>query len=195
MVSPQQGLLFILSAPSGAGKSTLGGLLRTRIPDLAYSVSYTTRAPRRGEVDGQDYHFINRTEFEMAIAGKAWAEWARVHDNYYGTRAEDLQRLLDQGRDILLDIDVQGARQLVERFPMAVTIFIMPPSLEVLEERLRQRGTDEKAVIAKRLNNARQEMAQRNDYRHVIVNDDLETAANALVRVIETYRSTENHRL
>jgi guanylate kinase len=128
-------------------------------------------------------------EFEADIAKEAWAEWARVHDNYYGTRAEDLHRLLDQGRDVLLDIDVQGARQLLARFPSAVTIFIMPPSQRELEARLRRRHTDEESIIAKRLHNARQEMVQREYYRHVIVNDDLKIAVDALVGLVREYRA------
>jgi guanylate kinase len=164
-------------------------MLRARIPDLGYSVSYTTRLPRKGESDGQDYHFISPAQFEAGITRGAWAEWARVHDNYYGTRAKDLASLLDQGRDVLLDIDVQGTRQIVERIPDAVTIFIKPPSLETLEARLRQRGTDSEPVIAKRLSNARREMKACRHYRHVVVNDDLQQAADTLVGLVSDYRS------
>jgi len=184
----RQGLLFILSAPSGAGKSTLGQILRTRIPQLAYSVSYTTRLPRKDETPGQDYHFISAAEFRSGIKRSAWAEWAQVHGNYYGTRAADLARLLDQGKDVLLDIDVQGAAQLAARFPEAVTIFIMPPSFTVLEDRLRRRGTDSESVIARRLANARQEMDQRKKYRHIVINADLHQAADSLTRLVTRYR-------
>jgi guanylate kinase len=183
--------LFILSAPSGAGKSTLGAALRRRYPQLGYSVSYTTRPPRDGETDGVDYHFIDTAAFEAGIEKARWAEWARVHGNYYGTSAEILSTYLDQGVSVLLDIDVQGADQIVARFPDAVTIFIMPPSLEVLRRRLEGRGTDTPAVIATRLRNAEAEMAARLRYRHIIVNDDLRQASAELIYLIDGYLQGE----
>jgi guanylate kinase len=183
--------LFILSAPSGAGKSTLGAALRRRYPQLGYSVSYTTRPPRAGEQNGVHYHFIDSEDFEKGIECGRWAEWARVHGNYYGTSAEILQRYLAQGVSVLMDIDVQGADQIVRRFADAVTIFIMPPSMEVLRRRLESRGTDSPQVIATRLHNAEAEMAARQRYRHVIVNDDLRQASAELIYLIDGYLQGE----
>ena len=185
----KQGLLFIVSAPSGAGKSTLCQAVLQRFPDLAYSVSYTTRSPRAGEQPGRDYHFISREEFEKGIADGRWAESARVHDHYYGTSAEFVDRELAAGRDILLDIDVQGARQILMRFPQAITVFIMPPSIEILESRLRARGSDSDQAIALRLANARQEMAHKDTYRHVIINDRLPEATSKLIALLESYHA------
>jgi guanylate kinase len=183
-----KGRLFIVSAPSGAGKSTLCQAVRHRFGDLAYSISYTTRAPRTGEIDGQDYFFIDASEFERGIQSGRWAEWARVHGNYYGTSAQWIENTLARGRTILLDIDVQGTRQMVARFPRAVTIFILPPSMEELERRLRQRGTDDAPTIAVRMQNARQEMEQKDLYQHIVINDDLNRAIGDLIALLECNR-------
>ena len=183
------GLLFIISAPSGAGKSTLCRAVRERFADLVYSISYTTRPPRGGEQNGVDYHFIAKGEFEKGIASGRWAEWAEVHDHYYGTSAEFLDRELSVGRDILLDIDIQGTRQILQRYPDGVTIFILPPSLEVLKSRLHFRDTDSPEVIAVRLKNAQEEIAQKDFYRHIITNDRLAVAVAELITLIEKYRS------
>ncbi len=191
--SGRSGELFIISAPSGAGKTTLRQAALTRLPDLSYSVSFTTRPPRTGERNGYDYTFISADEFEAGIRDERWAEWARVHSHYYGTSAKVLEQARAAGRDVLLDIDVQGAQQICRRFPESVTIFIMPPSLEVLEQRLRARGTDRPETIEVRLRNARHEMDQRHGYRHVIVNDDLDTAIEALMAILNSYRSTREN--
>ncbi len=183
------GRLFVLSAPSGAGKSTLCRAVLDRFPDMLYSISYTTRQPRKGEQDEVHYHFIAKDEFKKGIEGGRWAEWAKVHDNYYGTSADLLDRGLAGGQDILLDIDVQGMRQILNRYPAAITIFIMPPSLETLKSRLESRGTDSPEVIAVRLRNAQQEMAQKDRYRHIIINDQLAVATTELIGIIEKYRS------
>lgn len=188
--SGRTGRLFIISAPSGAGKTTLRRAALARFPDLTYSVSFTTRAPRAGERDGRDYVFISAAEFEAGIRDGRWAEWARVHGHCYGTSAQVLESACAAGRDLLLDIDVQGAQQICRRFPESVTIFILPPSLAVLEERLRARGTDRPEAIELRLRNARKEMEQKDRYRHVIVNDDLETAVAKLTAVLDSYRRT-----
>ncbi len=185
--SPARGNLFIISAPSGAGKTTLCNYLRKAFPQLEYSVSATTRPPRTGEIDGRDYHFVTRKQFKRGIREGLWAEWARVHDNYYGTPAAPIEKALAQGRSVLLDVDVQGARQLVSRFPEAVTIFIMPPDMATLKKRLCGRGTDSPQVIARRLENARCEMQQKDFYRHVIVNDDLQAAVDKLVALVGNY--------
>jgi guanylate kinase len=186
--SARRGTLFVLSAPSGAGKTTLRRAVLARFPDLVYSVSTTTRAPRPGEVGGRDYVFIPRAEFEAGIRDGRWAEWAQVHGNYYGTSARTLREAAAAGTDVLLDIDVQGARQICGLFPESVTVFIMPPSFEVLADRLTRRGTDGPEAMQVRLRNARHEMDERHWYRHVIVNDDLETAVAELVAVIASYR-------
>ncbi|KJS32124.1 MAG: guanylate kinase [Desulfatitalea sp. BRH_c12] len=186
---PPKGHLFVVSAPSGTGKTTLCNRVRKYFSDLYYSVSATTRPARPGEQDGRDYHFVSVQEFERGIAEGRWAEWARVHGNLYGTSAQWIADVLAQGGDILLDIDVQGARQILKRFPEAVTIFILPPDLAELERRLRLRGTDDDATVALRLVNAREEMAQQGLYRHVLVNDDLEKAARAFINLLKRYRS------
>ena len=185
-ISPNvPGRLFIVSAPSGAGKTTLCRALRQRIPNLGYSVSTTTRPPRPGEREGIDYFFTDRKTFEAGIHEGRWAEWARVHDHYYGTSAAYLDQALAKGLDVLLDIDVQGAEQLVSQYPDSVTIFIEPPSMAVLAERLAARGTDSPEVVARRLKNAEGEMARRGMYRHRIVNDHLDEAIAALAAIVQ----------
>lgn len=188
-VPARPGLLFILSAPSGAGKSTLCLALRKHFPDILYSISYTTRPPRQGEQNGVDYHFITKTAFEKRIARNQWAEWAVVHGNYYGTAADIIDRGLRNGRDFLMDIDVQGTRRILKRYPAAITFFILPPSLEALRCRLEKRGTDSPEAIAVRLANAKQELSCKDRYRHVIINDRLSDAVAELIGIIERYRS------
>ena len=182
------GRLFILSAPSGAGKTTLRNAVLEKYPDLLYSVSYTTRKPRHGEQNGVDYYFIGTDEFKAGIDQHRWAEWAEVHGHYYGTAADYIDTKIAAGRDILLDIDVRGARQILERYPESITIFIMPPSLEVLRERLESRATDNAAAIDLRLKNAQAEMIQKKHYRYVIVNDQLGEAVSELAGIIEKHR-------
>ena len=184
--SPHEGRLFVLSAPSGAGKSTLCRILRQRRPALRYSISYTTRPIRTGEIDGRDYFFIDANVFEAGIGTGRWLEWARVHGHYYGTASDFIDRTLAAGDDLLLDIDVQGTEQLVQRYPRAVTIFIMPPSMDALRQRLLKRGTDTPDVIAARLRNARVEMAARFRYRHIVVNDRLDQTVEELLTLMDT---------
>jgi len=175
--------MFVLSAPSGAGKSTLCRAMMERWPQLAYSVSHTTRAPRPAERDGVDYHFVSERAFLEMVEEGGMAEWARVHGNCYGTAVDTLDQALASGRSLILDIDVQGARQILTTFPRAVTIFIMPPSLAELEKRLAARGTEPTEIVARRLAHARTEMDARHEYRHVIVNDVLAEAEAALAAV------------
>ncbi len=184
------GRLFIVSAPSGAGKTTLSTALLKAFPDMVYSVSSTTRAPRPGEKNGVDYFFVEKKDFEKGIESGLWVEWAKVHDHYYGTSARFLDQVLLKGRHILLDIDVQGARQITARYLDAVTIFIMAPSIEVLRQRLKARGADSPAVIEKRMINAEKEIACKKEYMHVFINDDLETAGAALIALVEKYMGT-----
>lgn len=185
------GRLFILCAPSGAGKTTLCEALRRRCPDLAYSVSYTTRRPRQGEQAGKDYFFITAEDFKRGIAQGRWAEWARVHGNYYGTSARWVDRTLRTGGHVLMDIDLQGARQMVQRFPQSITVFIMPPSMEELGRRLRSRGTDSTESIALRMSNAREEISQSDFCRHVLVNDDLDKTIQRLTALVNRYRTVQ----
>ena len=184
------GRLFIISAPSGAGKSTLCRAVRQRFPELRYSVSYTTRRPRGKEKNGVDYHFIKQAAFREGIIAGKWAEWAEVHGNYYGTSAEFIDRTLGEGCDVLLDIDVQGMEQILKRYPDSVTIFIMPPSLAVLRQRLQDRGTDSAASISERLDNAAAEIGRRKRFRYIVVNDRLEEAIDELSAILAAGRSS-----
>ena len=183
----KRGHLFVVSAPSGAGKTTLCRAVREHFSDMLYSVSYTTRSPRKGEKNAIDYHFISQLEFEKGIDEGQWIEWARVHGNYYGTSAAFISKGLDAGKNILLDIDVQGAMQIHATYPDCILIFIEPPTPETLRQRLEARGLDSEAVITQRLRNAKTEMANKDIYHHVIVNDQLETAKKQLISVIEKY--------
>ncbi len=178
------GRIFIISAPSGAGKTTLCNAILKRFPDLRYSISHTTRKPRTGESDGVDYFFITAEEFKHDIEKEIWAEWAQVHDHFYGTSAQFIDRHLSERKDILLDIDVNGARQILSRYPHSVTIFIMPPTFETLAQRLKSRGTDSDEIIAKRLKNAKTEIAQKDFYKHIVVNDSLPEAIEMLSAII-----------
>lgn len=186
--SPENGRLFILSAPSGAGKTTLCKALLKLFPNLRYSISHTTRPPREGEQHGADYYFIPIEEFKKNIKLNLWAEWAEVHGHFYGTSAKFIESTLDKGSDILLDIDVQGARQILKRYPDAITIFIMPPSIDELEKRLQKRGSDSRLTIAKRLKAAEAEIAQKDFYTHEIINDSLSKAIEQLTDIINLPR-------
>jgi guanylate kinase len=184
------GILIIISAPSGSGKSTLVSQLRTLVEGLDFSISYTTRAPRGSEENGREYYFTTRTEFQRMVAAGDFLEWAEVFGNYYGTAVTAMQHAKDLGKDLLLDIDVQGAQQVMKKMPDAASIFILPPSPQVLEMRLRNRSaaenvTDE-AVIEKRLNAAKGELKQVWDYKYALVNDVLDKAV-AEMRAIVLY--------
>ena len=178
------GHVFIISGPSGAGKSTLLKAVLEKEPQLRYSVSYTTRPPRGDEQDGVDYHFISVPAFREKIDAGELAEWVEVHGHMYGTPATYIEENLADGYDVLLDIDLEGARKLSARYPEAISVFITPPALEELEERLMRRGTDSPAAVAGRLKNAEAEMAQAYRYDHVIVNDDLAQAVSTLESII-----------
>ena len=173
---PHRGRLFVIAAPSGAGKTSLVRALMERIPALAFSVSFTTRPPRPNEVDGRDYFFVSPEEFErMAQAGE-FLEHARVFDNRYGTGRARVEAALEAGQDLILEIDWQGARQVRERLPEAIDIFILPPSRAALEERLRARRSDSPEVIARRLRDSVAEMSHWAEFRYVVVNDRFEQA-------------------
>ena len=181
--------VFIVSAPSGSGKSTLVEKLIERVCNLRFSVSYTTRRPRGTEQDGRDYFFIPLVEFERRIAQGEFLEWAEVFGNYYGTHKGELQRASDEGMDLVLDIDVQGARQLKEKIPAAVTIFILPPSRQILEQRLRARSQDAGDVIERRLREAAEEIRNYSQYDYVLVNREVEASVDNLVSIVKAVRS------
>lgn len=184
------GRLFVVSAPSGAGKTTLCRAVLEHYTDMLYSISYTTRPARDGEKNAVDYYFIPESEFKKGISRGKWVEWAEVHGHYYGTSAEFLNNGLVAGKDILLDIDVQGTLQIREKYPDCITIFIVPPSLEILRQRLESRGTDSPAVIEQRIHNAEDEMGKKSLYQHVIVNDRLPEARKRLISLIQKYRQS-----
>ena len=181
--------VFIISAPSGSGKSTLTHRLVNEIPILRFSISYTTRAPRGQEQDGKDYFFVSSEDFEARIAKGEFLEHAKVFDNYYGTHIGELERAAEEGVDLILDIDVQGARQLKEKRPAAVSIFILPPSRQVLEERLRARSQDSEPVIARRLHDAAEEIRNYKQYDYVLVNREVEASVETLKSIVKATRS------
>ncbi len=187
-VTRRRGTLVVVSAPSGAGKTTLCTEVRAMVPGLAYSVSVTTRAPRPGEVDGKDFHFVSKATFKAMRERNEFAEWAVVHDNFYGTRAEPLEQALAAGLDVLLDIDTQGARQLRTRYPEAISVFIVAPSLALLEQRLKERKSDAPQEIARRIARARQEIAAWREYDYLIINRELKEAVDQLANIIQAER-------
>ena len=184
----RRGTLFVVSAPSGAGKTTLCREMRQRLHELAYSVSVTTRPPRPGEIDGTDFRFVREPEFRTMLARGEMAEWATVHGNLYGTPARPLEAALRDGRDVLLDIDTQGAAQLRARYPDAVLIFVVAPSMAELEQRLRERRSDPEQEIARRLERAREEITLWRRYDYLIVNRDVKEAMEQLESIIQAER-------
>lgn len=184
------GLLFVVSAPSGTGKTTVVERLVQVTPGLALSRSYTSRGVRAGEVDGVDYNFISRSTFEGMVAADKFLEWADVFGNLYGTCGEDAHRELATGRDLVLVIDVQGARQVRSRCPGTVGIFVMPPSFEVLEQRLRGRSKDSEEAMQRRLQTARDEVAAFVEYEYVVVNDELGACVERIRSIVLAERST-----
>lgn len=186
--APQPGNVIIVAAPSGAGKSSLVNALLQQDDNIQLSVSCTTRAPRPGESEGQHYFFISEKQFHHLKDNNELLEWAKVHDNYYGTPAEPVRQILNQGKDVILEIDWQGARQIRQFFPAAIGIFILPPSIEALEERLRHRGQDSNAVITRRLLAAGSEMAHVAEFQYVIINQEFNTALHDLQCIVHAVR-------
>ena len=180
-----RGRLFVVSGPSGAGKSSLCDALLEACPSLSLSISCTTRAPRPGEKDGREYHFLDVPTFEAQKQQGAFLEWAKVHGHFYGTRQSDVLEQLEKGRDVLLEIDWQGAAQVAKKIPELTRIFILPPSIEALRERLTGRGKDDDAVIEQRVAAAQAEMAHADEAHYQIVNDDFNLALQTLCALIE----------
>jgi guanylate kinase len=185
-----KGSLFIVSAPSGTGKTTLCKKLVSSVPNLKFSVSYTTRHPRRGEVNNKDYTFINRNEFMSMVDKKEFIEWAEIHGELYSTSKKRLEELIDSGIDVILDIDTRGAMQLKKKYGEGTYIFVLPPSIEVLRERLEKRMTDLKEEIEKRLDMAAVEIKNYHMYDYVIINNTFEDALKELEAIIISHRAS-----
>ncbi len=188
MAAAPHGLLLVVSGPSGAGKGTICGLLRQQLPDLGYSVSVTTRAPRAGETDGVNYFFKSAAEVQRMIADDELLEYAEVYGNYYGTPRRYVEEQLEAGKDVLLEIDIQGALQVKEHYPEGVFVFIVPPSLDELSKRIYKRGTDSLDVIARRLAEAEMELGYARKYDYIIVNDVAAKATAKVLTIMEAER-------
>ncbi|HET7291869.1 MAG TPA: guanylate kinase [Vicinamibacteria bacterium] len=180
--------VVVVSAPSGAGKSTVLGRILEELPGIRFSVSHTTRKPREGETDGVHYHFVNKKAFEELKAGGRMLEWANVHDHLYGTSHAEYERARSEGVDLLLDVDVQGAAQVRVKIPDAVSIFVLPPSFEALERRLRGRGSESETLVARRLKAAAEEASLYGEYDYTLINDDLDRCVESLKCVIRAAR-------
>jgi guanylate kinase len=183
----KRGMIFVFSAASGAGKNTLIDHIRRTVPNMVYSISATTRPPRPGEIDGKHYFFLSEAEFKRRIEAGAFAEWARVHDHYYGTPKDFIDGVIASGRHIIMDIDVKGKKMFDRVYPQAIGILVVPPSMEELERRLRARRSDDEATIKLRLTNAKEEMdfaRQKGKYEYTIVNDDLDRAKQEIETLI-----------
>jgi guanylate kinase len=183
---------LILSSPSGGGKTTIARMLLERRSDLGYSISCTTRSPRSGELDGQDYHFLSREDFAARQERQEFAESAEVHGNLYGTLRSEVERVFSTGRHVVMDIDIQGARQFVAAYPESVLVFLLPPSAETLLGRLAGRNTESQEAVLRRLTGARDELAAVGSYQYVVVNDDLERAYVQVASIIDA--ETVRHR-
>ncbi len=185
----RRGSLIIVSGPSGAGKTSVCSPLLERVPGIRVSVSTTTRRPRAGEREGVDYRFVDDAEFDRMVAAGEFAEWATVHGHRYGTARRPLEEGLEAGEDLLLDIDVQGARQIKAIYPGAVSIFLIPPSRNSLEQRLRSRGTDDEQTVRRRLEGACREIESAPGYDYLVVNDDLARTVETVIAIVEAERS------
>ena len=184
-----RGILFVVSSPSGGGKGTLIQRVLNKVPNLSYSVSFTTRAPRNGEVDGREYFFVASEKFEQMVAAGEFLEWAHVHGKLYGTHRQQVAREISEGRDIILEVDVQGAASVRALMADSVSIFILPPSFEVLRQRLQARGTDSPEELDLRLRNAPTELKDYSAFQYVIINDDVDRAAGEMTAIVQAERA------
>ncbi len=191
----KESILFIVSAPSGAGKTSLCKEVVTHVPDLHFSISYTTRPPRQNEINGIDYQFVSLEKFHGMIKEGQLLEWTEIYGNFYGTSKTSVEEYRSKGTDIVFDIDPVGAKKIKEGYSDSVTIFVLPPSYRELRERLTQRGTDDEPVIKKRLDKAREEIEQSNWYQHQIINDDFKSAVEQLKEIIVSERLVRKRRL
>ena len=184
----REGIIFILSGPSGGGKTSLAKIALERHENISFSVSYTTRPPRKGEVDGKDYKFVSEAEFAVMLNEDRFVEYAKVHNNLYGTPVSEFDRARSTGVDLILDIDVQGARQIRKNYKSAVLCFILPHTFKILSERLRQRGSEKDVELDRRLSEVKREMEDLIEYDYIIVNDDMDNAAEKLSSIIISTR-------
>jgi guanylate kinase len=184
-----RGILFVVSSPSGGGKGTLIQRVLRKVPNLSYSVSFTTRAPRNGEQNGREYFFVTRAEFERMEAANEFLEWAQVHSKLYGTSRKQVEREISAGRDIILEVDVQGAASVRSLLADSVSIFILPPSFDVLKQRLQARGTDSQEELDLRLRNAPIELKDYSAFEYVILNDNIDRAANQMAAIVHAERA------
>ena len=184
MSSKKRGILVLYTGSSGVGKGTIMAELLKRDPSIKLSVSNTTRDPREGEIDGVHYNFVTKEQFEELIDSNGYLEYAKYCDNYYGTPKKQVEDLLDEGYNVFLEIEVQGGLQILEKYPDVLSIFILPPSMEVLEKRLRNRGTEKEDVILKRLEEAKNEIGFKDRYRFNVVNGELETAVDEVLEIL-----------
>jgi guanylate kinase len=190
----EKGQIFVITAPSGTGKTTIINSVRKNVRGVGYSISHTTRRPREGEVNGYHYYFVDRVEFENMIGAHELLEWAVVYDQRYGTSISSVSSELSSGKDLLMDLDIQGAVEIKRRFPESLSIFILPPSMEILEERLKRRSTNDKTDIDLRMKKAIEEIQGCRDYDFIIVNDDLDQAEKEIEAIIIAQRANRKRR-
>jgi guanylate kinase len=195
ILKPQEGQLFVITAPSGTGKNTIIEMVRKDLKGLGYSISHTTRAPRNGEIDGVHYYFVGKKQFEKMIQAQEFVEWAVVYNELYGTSISSVRSAQVSGKDVLLDLDIQGARQIKKRFPDSTSIFIVPPSLQTLRERLEKRSSYDGTDIDLRMTEALQEIRECRDFDFLIVNDDLRQAVREVEAVIVAVKAQTKLRL
>ena len=189
----EKGQIFVITAPSGTGKTTIiKNILKKDVGEVGYSISHTTRKQRKGEVNGLHYFFVDRVDFEKMIEDHEFVEWAVVYDQLYGTSVSSINKELSSGKDLLMDVDIQGAKEIKRRFPESLSIFILPPSMDILKERLQKRSTNDKINISLRLKKAVEEIQRCRDYDFIIVNDDLKQAVKEIEAIIVAQRTNKN---